>query len=518
MDVERPEIEPRRLSADVVVIGGGVAGLVAARECAKVGLSTVIVERHQGVGGCMRRVEVAELAVDGGATSFRAGVAGLAELLEELGLDDDAVRPADGRAWIGGGDAPVRMPADTLFGVPANPLAEDVREVIGGRGTVRAWSDRVRPILRIGPARNFGDLVRSRMGDAVLDRLVAPVIRGAYRTDPDRIDLDALVPGLNQTMTRTGSLSGGVAQYLHEGREPERASLRGGMSRLVDALVADLARLGARLFLEHPVASLERAVDAGGSPRWLVRADFEGAIEVPGQGEVEPEPATGPTASAPLEAPADPRLGPLEVEARYAIVAADARTAVPLLEHADEAWQALAAETFETDAVETVVLVCDAPALDAEPKGVVFAAHGSPVRASLLVDESVRWAWLGEQAGPGIHVLRLSYDVAAQPDLAELDDDALLELAFGDAEAMLGASIDRAKLLGWSRTAVGDSASELLLGVRERNERLRSMFELDPTLAVTGSWLAGTGLARVVPDAQAAAHRIRRDAFRVAPA
>ncbi|QAY72467.1 FAD-dependent oxidoreductase [Agromyces protaetiae] len=37
-------------SADVVVIGGGVAGLVAALECAKIGLSVTVLERAEQPG------------------------------------------------------------------------------------------------------------------------------------------------------------------------------------------------------------------------------------------------------------------------------------------------------------------------------------------------------------------------------------------------------------------------------------------------------------------------------------
>ena len=55
---------------DVVVIGGGVAGLSAARECARVGLSVTVLEAGTVLGGALASHEVAGLTLDSGAESF----------------------------------------------------------------------------------------------------------------------------------------------------------------------------------------------------------------------------------------------------------------------------------------------------------------------------------------------------------------------------------------------------------------------------------------------------------------
>src|SRR5690606_22126132 len=59
-------------------------------------------------------------------------------------------------------------------------------------------------------------------------------------------------------LTRTGSLSGAVATVRAEREEPQLRSISGGMSRLVDALVADLELLGVELRTQAPVAALTR--------------------------------------------------------------------------------------------------------------------------------------------------------------------------------------------------------------------------------------------------------------------
>ena len=68
-----------RATADVVVIGGGVAGLVAALECAKVGLQVTVLERREELGGCVGRIELDGLTLDSGAESFATRGGAVAE-------------------------------------------------------------------------------------------------------------------------------------------------------------------------------------------------------------------------------------------------------------------------------------------------------------------------------------------------------------------------------------------------------------------------------------------------------
>ncbi len=205
------------------MVGGGVAGLVAALECARVGLRVTLLERRDELGGCVGRIELDGLTLDSGAESFATRGGTVAELLERLGLADEIVDPNPAGAWLampgrnGAIDA-APLPKTGMLGIPANPLGDDVRRIIGWSGACRAYLDRLMPILTIGRAHSLGKLVRSRMGAAVLDRLVTPISAGVYSADPDDLDVDVVAPGLNQAMTRMGSLSGGVADLV-EGRK-----------------------------------------------------------------------------------------------------------------------------------------------------------------------------------------------------------------------------------------------------------------------------------------------------------
>ncbi|MCR2826742.1 FAD-dependent oxidoreductase, partial [Microbacterium sp. zg.Y909] len=48
----------------IVVVGGGVAGLVAALECAKVGMQVTVLEASDRLGGVVRSADVDGVTVD----------------------------------------------------------------------------------------------------------------------------------------------------------------------------------------------------------------------------------------------------------------------------------------------------------------------------------------------------------------------------------------------------------------------------------------------------------------------
>jgi protoporphyrinogen oxidase len=242
---------------DFCVVGGGVAGLVVARRLAASGAAVTVFEASDRLGGTVARHEVGGIALDAGAESFAVRGGAVADLLTELGLQHDIVAPTPGPAWLQPvtGDA-VPLPATALLGIPSEPLAPDVVRVVGAAAAERAAELDSRPFDEV-PA-TLGALVRERLGDDLLDRLVAPVVHGVHSQHPDELPVARAHPGLADAVVSAGSLSGAVAR-LRAAAPPGAAvaGIRGGINRLVPALADDLERRGGVVRLGTRIADLD---------------------------------------------------------------------------------------------------------------------------------------------------------------------------------------------------------------------------------------------------------------------
>ena len=502
---------------DVLVIGGGVAGLVAARECAHLGLSVVVLEAAGTLGGAVAGHEVAGLQLDAGAESFAVRGNTVAAFIADLGLSDQIVEPNPAGAWLhlpahraGGAPMSVPLPKAGVLGIPGSPLAEDVRRAIGWSGALRAYADRLIPVLTIGREHSLGALVGKRMGTKVLQRLVNPVAGGVYATAADDLEVDVVAPGLNRALTSTGSLSGAVTALRTAAPAGSAVrGLNGGMHRLVDALVADLGRYDVQIHTDAAVTGL--------TPLDTPQNDADGSRTTSRSWVVEYAPTTdagtpaGDAVSAEASgSPAEPR----RLEARQVILAVPAAAALGLLAPLGAEFAALAALDWpEPAAVELATLVLDAPVLDAHPRGTgALVAAGTPgVTAKAITHLTAKWAWVAALTPPGRHILRLSFGRAGAPvPTLGLSDTELQQLAVHDAAAILGVDLTGAPVVGFARTLWSDGLSPATIGAPERIRQVRAAVEGTAGLDVTGGWLSGTGLASVIPDALAAGIRGRR--------
>lgn len=237
-----------------VVIGGGVAGLVAARLLAKAGLSVVLYEATGRLGGTVASHTVGGLLLDAGAESFATRGGTVDALATDLGLGSDVVTPAPAPAWLIS-DGAFPLPATSILGIPGVPLAADVIAVIGQRAALRAFlGDALLPGTHGSRSWTLGELVRKRMGDTVLEKLVAPITYGVHSTHPDDLSLDRVAPGLIHNLLRENSLARAVQTMRAAAPAGSQvAGIVGGVHRLVTELAADLVTYGVTVELNRRV-------------------------------------------------------------------------------------------------------------------------------------------------------------------------------------------------------------------------------------------------------------------------
>lgn len=201
------------MSFDVRVVGGSVSGIVVALECARLGLAVELVASDLATPP----LECTD--ADGGWHWFTETFA--------LAAPRAVPRPVEQILSLSGQAVPV--PADSILGIPSSPLSEEVVAVVGQRAASRAYLDRVTPVLTIGKEHRLGVLVDKRMGKTIRQTLVDPLAFAHFGVRSRDLDVAVAVPGLNEAVTRTGSLSTAVLA-----RVPEQTQ-RDQLFRLADS-------------------------------------------------------------------------------------------------------------------------------------------------------------------------------------------------------------------------------------------------------------------------------------------
>jgi oxygen-dependent protoporphyrinogen oxidase len=389
----------------------------------------------------------------------------VADLARELGLE--VVTPTPSPAWLHAGPGQdVPLPKTGLLGIPGDPEADEVVAALGAQAAERAAQDLtadVDPSLLDAPV-TLGRLVRERLGDAALETLVTPVVSGVHSADPDRLDADAIAPGLREQLARTGSLCRAAAAMRAAAPAGSAvAGIEGGMHRLVGALVSDLEDRGVTLLRSTRVTGIGR--------------DGEGFLVSHADASTE---------------------GTLRAE--RLVVATEGPSAVDLLCDAVPGLRGLRPD--EGAGVSLVTLVVDVPELDSDPRGsgLLVSPTSTDVSAKALTHATAKWPWLRQAAGPGRHVLRLSYgrltDEAAR--LADADDATLVAAGIRDAQTLTGVSISEADVLASDVVRHGGALPMATPGHRALLEKIGQVLDAEENLDVVGAWRVGTGLTAVV--------------------
>ncbi|MGJ0204142.1 hypothetical protein [Leucobacter sp. gxy201] len=155
-----------------------------------------------------------------------------------------------------------RVPEPAVLGIPAVPVSADSLAFLPTGAAFRAYLDRVKPLLTVGKTHELGKLVRSRFGDGLFERLVAPLVRERFGT----VDVEVAIaaPGLNETFSRAGSLSAAVLAYSERhARQETRVAPADGWQAARELIMERLGHYGVEFAPSAEAAEDVVVVDAG---------------------------------------------------------------------------------------------------------------------------------------------------------------------------------------------------------------------------------------------------------------
>jgi oxygen-dependent protoporphyrinogen oxidase len=447
----------------VVVIGGGISGLAAAKFLADAGQDVVVLEASPQVGGKLKTGSIAGIAMDLGAESVLARRPEAVGLIEAVGLGEDVIAPVTTAASVRVGGALHPLPRMTMLGIPADlqaardsgALSEAALAALAAEPGLPGLPPMVEDVA-------VGLLVRERLGDEVADRLVEPLLGGVYAGRANDLSLRATIPALAGALADGGSLIHAAQRVTDTGTHdpgkdgPVFASLRGGIGRLPTQLAR---RLNVRTNVT--VRALERTVTG-----------FRLVCGSVPESEV--------------------------IEAEAVVVALPASKAARLLTDVAPAASSELAEVELASMALTTFAFRDIDLFDGS--GVLVGAReGLAVKA--ITVSSQKWPMQSE----GLTLLRASVGRAGETEILQREDADLVALVRRDLRAILGIT---AEPIDTVVTRWGGGLPQYAVGHVDKVARIRASVEKVPGLAVAGATYDGVGIPACIASARAAADRV----------
>jgi protoporphyrinogen/coproporphyrinogen III oxidase len=580
---------------DLAVVGGGITGLAAAWEAHRLGADVVLLEAGPLVGGKLRTSDFEGLPIEESADAFLARLPDAVELCHELGLGSDLVSPRTGRAFVWADGTLRPLPTEQLLGVPTDLDAVAASGILSPEGLARARRDlaaepdpdegrrdagrrpgngtpgspatggehgdegrrdagrpgedtSASPTTTAGEGGDeaVGALVRRRLGDEVLDRLVAPLVGGIWAGDCDRLSLETATPTLAEARRRNASLIRGAAAIRNRGYAPGADPTAEGEARQGPPTGVDA---GAGLAGPAGLGTRGLPADVGRSPG----PDAGGAAGLgPGAGHrPDPHPEAGPggqplgPAAGGRDRPAPVFLAPRGgmsrlVEALRVALGDRVRTGVPVDRlhrvggHDGGGHWRLEPVGVEADAVVVATPAFSAASLVAPHCGPAADALGAVEHASIVlvtlavprdgIDNALdgsgflvpptegrlltTCSWLSSKwehlEGDGsVALLRASAGRDGDTRAMDLDDDTLVRRLGDDLGETMGLRVEptAVRVNRWA-----DSFPQPRPGHLARVAALETTLSREaPGLAVAGAWARGLGIPACIRSGRRAA-------------
>jgi protoporphyrinogen/coproporphyrinogen III oxidase len=477
---------------DVVIVGGGIAGLAAAYELSRQGVGCVVLERHARPGGVIFSEEVDGFTIDGGPDSLLVQKPAGIQLCQELGLGARLVSTKPPRvAYILRAGRLHALPAESVLGIPTR-----VRPFLGSQ--LLSWQGKLRMGAELFVPRrqndsgdeSIGAFITRRFGREAATYIAEPLLAGIHAGDVDRLSVRALFPQFVEAERTHGSLlrafrarQSAVRNPKSEIRNPDGVfrSLPGGLSELVRTLVQSLppgtVQTGAAVIRVSDRSRSDTSPNAmASSPRFRVE-----------------------------------RANGTHVEARAVILAAPAFVTSTLTRDYDPDLSRLCGEIPYASSA-AIVLAFDRQAVSHRLNGSGFVVPR--VEGSTLL--AVSWLsskWPGRAPDHRV-LLRAFVGGARDPHALERSDEELAREALTALTPLLGIAAPPllSRVYRWERANAQHEVGHLA-----RMAAIENTLARHEGLYVTGSGFRGTGIPDCIADGRAtartASEKVRSEKF-----
>lgn len=226
------------MGIDVLVIGAGLSGLVAAYRAKRAGLGVAVFEARSRPGGVIGSERRAGALFERGPNSGLDTTPLINAMLADLGIAAERVdgsKASSRRYVVRGGQ---------LVPLPMSPGAFLSTPLFSFGAKVRLFAE---PFIGKSPPdaeESIAQFVRRRLGAEFLDYAIEPFVAGIYAGDPETLSVLAAFPRLHALEQRYGGLIKGAIMGARERRKSadksknaaSSFSFRDGMQTLTDAL------------------------------------------------------------------------------------------------------------------------------------------------------------------------------------------------------------------------------------------------------------------------------------------
>lgn len=464
-------------AVDVVIVGGGIAGLAAAYELHRQDVHFVLCESRPRVGGVIMSDRVDDCVIDAGPDSLLVQKVDGIRLCEELGLGARLVPTKPPRqSFVQRGGRLHPIPAASVLGIPTRVGPFVRTKLFSVPGKLRMAAELFVPYRAEPGDESIGAFMTRRFGVEATTYLAEPLLAGIHAGEVFRLSASALFPRFVEAERQHGSLLRAFRKQAQQHTSSLGAfrSLPGGLEEMVSALTAALPARALRL---------GSAVERVSAPASGVRATDRPVFRI--------ETAAGDV-----------------LEASAVILAAPAYVSARLIREMDPALSSLCA-AIPYASTATVALAFPRSQIAHPLNGsgfVVPRVEGSKILAASWLSSK----WPG-RAPEGLALLRAFAGGARDPGAIDRDDNVLIADSLNALRPLLG--ITGAPLFTrvyrWER-----ANAQHEVGHPSRLAAIETAVRQHRGLFVTGSGFRGVGIPDCVADARTTAREAVRSLAR----